>query len=199
MNDSHLTIRTAAPADLDAIIGLHAAARSACYRGFVPDEQLAELAASARWREAHQQRIADPRCTTLCAERDGQLAGFVILGPPHEPAPDPSIVGQLFQIHVSPRYWRQGIGRALHDACVRCWQSASIGTARVEVWANNGRARAFYAAHGWRPDGHRRPGEAGFDYLRLCLAIPPLAIPRPVVPRPAMPPLTVPRPEMPPD
>jgi hypothetical protein len=36
------------------------------------------------------------------------------------------------------------------------------------------RGLAFYAAHGWRPDGHRRPGAAGIDQLRHTLTIPPV-------------------------
>ena len=31
----------------------------------------------------------------------------------------------------------------------------------------------LYARHGWRPDGHRHEGPAGFDFLRLVLAITP--------------------------
>ena len=184
MGASDLRIRAVALADLDAIIGIHAAARSAYYRGFVPDQELADIAASARWRDAHQRRIEDPGSTTLCAERDGRVAGFVMLSPPHVPAPDPSVVGQLLQIHVGPEHWRQGLGSALHAATITVWQSASIVTGRVDVWANNARARGFYAAHGWRPDGQRRPGPAGFDYLRLCLTVPRPAVPRPAVPHP---------------
>jgi hypothetical protein len=46
-----------------------------------------------------------------------------------------------------------------------------VSTARVDVWSRNDRARAFYASHGWRPDGHRREGPAGFDFIRLVLAV----------------------------
>ena len=41
-----LRVRSAALADLDAIIGLHIAARNAQHRGFVPEHELAEIAAS---------------------------------------------------------------------------------------------------------------------------------------------------------
>jgi RimJ/RimL family protein N-acetyltransferase len=173
MDVSSLRIRPAVPADLDAIVSLHSRARAASYGGLVPDDYLTDPAAHQRRREIHQQRMHDPECTVLCAELDHQVAGFALLGPPHEPAPDPSVVGQLRQIHVSPDHWRQGIGSALHKACIRTWQTAAITTGRLEVWASNHRALAFYAAHSWQPDGHRRPGPADADYLRLCLTIPP--------------------------
>jgi len=63
MNVPGLRVRNATPADLDAIIGLHIAARNAYYRGFVPEHELAEVAASARWREGHRHRIADGNVT----------------------------------------------------------------------------------------------------------------------------------------
>ena len=172
MTGTGVRIRAAAPADLDAIARIHTAARSAYYRGAVPDDVLADPEAAARRRRILSQRMHDPRCTVLCAEAAGELAGFAILGPPlDQPAPDPAI-GELRQIHVSPAQWRQGIGSELHNACVQAWRTASVRTGQVDVWADNQRARAFYARHGWRPSGGRRPGPAGTDYLRLRLAIP---------------------------
>jgi len=172
MTGAGLLIRAAVPADLDGIARIHTAARSAYYRGSVPDDVLADPAAAARRRRILGQRMNDPRCTVLSAEAAGELAGFAILGPPlDQPVPDPA-TGELRQIHVSPAYWRQGIGSALHDACVQAWRAAAVSTAQVDVWANNQRARAFYAHHGWRPAAGRRPGPAGFDFVRLRLAIP---------------------------
>jgi ribosomal protein S18 acetylase RimI-like enzyme len=173
MDLSGLHVRPALPADLDAIVGVHTLARNAYYLGHVPSEDLTDPAAYQRRRATHQQRMQDPACIVLCAELDRRVTGFALLGPPHEPAPEPGAVGQLRQIHVHPDCWRQGIGSALHQACVHAWQASSVTTGRVDVWSKNPRARAFYAAHGWQPGGHRRPGPAGFDYLRLCLPIPP--------------------------
>jgi len=148
MGVSPVRIRLAVLADLDGIASVHTQARSAYHRGLIPEEDLADPAAYQRRREIHRQRMQDPACTVLCAELDHELAGFALLGPPHEPAPDPRIVGQLRQIHVHPSRWRQGIGSALHRACIHAWQAASITTGRVDVWARNPRAQAFYAAQG---------------------------------------------------
>jgi GNAT superfamily N-acetyltransferase len=83
------------------------------------------------------------------------------------------VTGELLQIHVRPDRWRRGIGSVLHRASVGVWQAASVTTARVDVWARNDPGRAFYASHGWQPDGQRREGPAGFDFLRLLLPVPP--------------------------
>jgi ribosomal protein S18 acetylase RimI-like enzyme len=173
-----LTVRPATPADIDMIACIHTVARSAYYRGFVPEESLADPVAEERRRGLYALRMADPRYTMLCAEAGPDVAGFVILGPPREPAADPAHTGELLQIHVRPDLWRRGIGSALHRASVGVWQAASVTTARVDVWASNDRGRAFYASHGWQPDGHRREGPAGFDCIRLVLSIQPgLTIP----------------------
>jgi ribosomal protein S18 acetylase RimI-like enzyme len=172
MTGAGLRIRAARTADLDAIARIHTAGRSAYYRGAVPEDVLADPEAAARRRRILSHRMHDSRCTVLCAEAAGQLAGFAVLGPPlDQPSPDPH-AGELRQIHVSPAFWRQGIGSALHHSCVQAWRAASVSTGQVDVWANNQRARAFYAHHGWQPTIGRRPGPAGFDYLRLRLTIP---------------------------
>jgi hypothetical protein len=53
------------------------------------------------------------------------------------------------------------------------WQAVPTTTARVDVWARNDPGRAFYASHGSQPGGHQKEGPAGFDFLRLILAVPP--------------------------
>jgi ribosomal protein S18 acetylase RimI-like enzyme len=93
-------------------------------------------------------RLADPRYTMLCAEEGPDVAGFVILGAPHEPAPDPDVTGELLQIHVRPDRWRRVIGSALHRASVGVGQAVPVTTARVDVWARNDPGRACYASHG---------------------------------------------------
>ena len=82
-----LTVRPATSADIDVIARIHTAARSAYHRGFVPEEKLADRAAEERRRGWYAQRMADPGYTMLCAKAGPDVAGFVILGPPHEPPP----------------------------------------------------------------------------------------------------------------
>ncbi|MFE2228556.1 hypothetical protein [Streptomyces kronopolitis] len=72
----------------------------------------------------------------------------------------PADLDALVELHTRARtaYYR-----------VRFLREAALAAGRVEAWERNERARAFYARHGWRPDGHRRPGPAGACYVRMRL------------------------------
>lgn len=107
--------------------------------------------------------------TVLCAVREGRMVGILAMGPALEADVDAPAAGQLHQIHVSTAHWGQGIGSRLHSAFVRFLRDASLSTGLLEAWERNSRAQAFYARHGWKPDGHRRPGPCDADYVRLRL------------------------------
>ncbi|MGW2572238.1 GNAT family N-acetyltransferase [Streptomyces sp. NPDC001537] len=84
---------------------------------------------------------------------------------------DAAVAGQLYQIHVSPGSWGHGIGSQLHAAFVQKLRDASLTTGVLEAWERNSRAQAFYARHGWKPDGHQRPGPAAANYVRMRLEL----------------------------
>jgi RimJ/RimL family protein N-acetyltransferase len=77
----------------------------------------------------------------------------------------------LFHFHIDPEVWRTGTGTALHEACVAAWQAAKIAVARLEVFAPNARARAFYASQGWEEDGRED------DHVTMRLLVPELGAP----------------------
>jgi ribosomal protein S18 acetylase RimI-like enzyme len=115
----------------------------------------------------------------MCAfQDDSAVVGIVSMGPPLEPAvdlsadEDPQSVGQLYQIHVTPSSWSQGVGTRLHAAFVGYLAETRRRTGLLEAWDRNERAQGFYARHGWRPDGRRRPGFDGSYYLNLRLQMP---------------------------
>ncbi|MFJ2111877.1 GNAT family N-acetyltransferase, partial [Streptomyces sp. NPDC087850] len=128
-------IRTAVPADLDAIAALHAEARATYYRGHLPEDAFNGPAERARTREGWSRALrteGDPYAAVLCAEEPGALTGVAayrrIEG-----------VTTLTQLHVAPARWRHGTGTALLDACVTAWRRAGVEVARLEVFAPNSR------------------------------------------------------------
>ncbi|MCX5608647.1 GNAT family N-acetyltransferase [Streptomyces sp. NBC_00047] len=157
-------IRTARLADLDAITALHTRARATYYRGRVPEETYAGELHVAHAREAWSRAVARPAAEggVLCAEQDGEVTGVAAFR---------TADGEttLTQLHVDPVHWRRGTGAALHAACLDAWRRAGIERVRLEVYAHNLRAQAFYATHGWLPEPHSAPSGS---HLTLWLAVP---------------------------
>jgi ribosomal protein S18 acetylase RimI-like enzyme len=164
-------VRTARLDDVEAIAEIHVRARSALSAGFAPDQVPVDPAERAWYADAYADRVTSHDFALLCAERDGLVVGFALLGRPEGVSAGPGLA-RVRQLHVRPGLWRQGIGARLHGACVEAWQADGVTVARLEVAEGNGRARAFFARHGWRADGGRRQGADGASHLRLSLAVP---------------------------
>jgi ribosomal protein S18 acetylase RimI-like enzyme len=165
-------IRDAGLTDLDAIAALHTRARTAYYTaGGVDPDVLVDPAAAERRTQAWAELIELSDAAVLCAVDGEQVVGLLAMGPPHDEDVQATTHRELFQIHVDPDAWGDGVGGALHDAFVERLRAAGFTGAVLEVWEANTRARAFYARRDWRDDGVRRPGPAGIDYRRLRLEL----------------------------
>jgi ribosomal protein S18 acetylase RimI-like enzyme len=160
MDTPYVTIRPAAIEDLDAICDVHARARATYYEGHRPAEAYSGPEELERQRTGTERAITERERTVLCAVRRDHVVGFAVLGARYEG-------DKLFHFHIDPQVWRTGTGTALHRACVAVWQSAKLATARLEVFAPNARARAFYVSQGWQD--HAREG----DYVTMLLRMPP--------------------------
>jgi ribosomal protein S18 acetylase RimI-like enzyme len=169
MNGS-ISVREATLTDVDHIISVHTQARTAYYgAGGLTPETVVNPTVEQEQRTGWTKSIQSPVKRVLCAAVEGQIVGITAMGPPLLANVDARTVGQLYQIHVVPSRWGNGIGSILHDAFVRYLVDASLPTGLLEVWERNTRAQAFYAKHGWKPDGHFRagPDDSNYVYLRL--------------------------------
>src|SRR5207244_7698798 len=92
---------------------------------------------------------------TWLAERDGRVLGFAHTGPSRDEdaATD---VGEVYAIYVDPVEEGTGLGRALFGHAVAELARQRYQAATLWVLAGNRRARRFYEAAGWRPDGATR-------------------------------------------
>jgi ribosomal protein S18 acetylase RimI-like enzyme len=167
---SGIALRPASLADCAGMAAVHARARSAYYRGLIPDQELAAYSWTLPAR--YQEIMARPGMTVRCAEQDAVVVGLTVAGADRDRAAGQAGITRLYQIQVEPSCWRHGIGSRLMAACVRDWRAAGIDHARLDVWEQNARARAFYARHGWRPDGRSRSGPDDSRYLGLMLRVP---------------------------
>jgi ribosomal protein S18 acetylase RimI-like enzyme len=167
-------IRAATNTDANAIAALHLASYRAAYEGLIPAEVLYSLRAEDRRRRWHVS-LNDPQRHTLIAHDAGgepAMVGFAEVGPSRD---DDAVAGtgELMALHVMRSHWRQGAGRALHDAAVAtlaCW---GFQAATLWVVTRNTRAQAFYEAMGWNYDGTAREHLAWgtrVPEVRYCIA-----------------------------
>lgn len=150
-----VAIRDASIEDAGAIEAVHYASREAVYGGKVeqwPPRGLDRAGRVERWRAW----IADSTIECVVAERDGEIVGFVTLRPSPDEDQDSNRVAEMPTLYVRPDAWRSGVGRALCASGIE--RSVSLGFEELTLWVLeiNTRARAFYEAFGFGPDGGRK-------------------------------------------
>jgi GNAT superfamily N-acetyltransferase len=141
-------IRPATPEDAEAVARVHVETWRAAYAHALSPEGLAGLSVTQR-AELHR------RSPPVVAEVDGEIVGFVSVGP----GTDPDTDGELYAIYVLPDHWGTGLGRALMQAGEERLRDLGHQHAILWVLEDNPRARRFYEAAGWTLDGTRRPIE----------------------------------------
>jgi GNAT superfamily N-acetyltransferase len=149
-----LIIRPATVVDTRAIAEVHVASWRAAYRGIVADGVLDKLDVE---RRAGRWRVWVGTATTFVAEDDGRLTGFVYT------TRDSNEIGALY---VVPDRLREGIGSRLLAAAHEALAAAGHTEATLWVFEANTGARAFYAAHGYTPDG-ATGAQLGLPTVRL--------------------------------
>lgn len=123
----------------------------------MPEEFLANLDVSQReqrWRTILQ---GSPENTLVCeVSRDSgeafRLVGFGSLLPSRDSDAAPA-TGEVAALYVDPDAWRCGCGRALCAALLDRARQHRFDQLTLWVLEPNRRARAFYEACGFAPDG----------------------------------------------
>lgn len=125
------------------------------YRGLVPDAYLASLSVAERTQAWLAWVSASPEVRVWVAEIDERVVGFSIAGPSRDEDADAS-TGELLGIYIEPERFRTGLGRQLFETATRWLKASGFSGATLWVLASNERARTFYEARGWQPDGRTR-------------------------------------------
>lgn len=155
-------IRVARPNDAPGIAEVHVRAWQTAYRGQVPDELLDALSVGVRseaWRGMITESVW-PTKVTLVAEDDERIVGFAHVSPSRDDDAGPT-VGEVTAIYLLPEFWNRGIGRALFERAMETLRLAGFVAATLWVLDTNTRARRFYDAAGWTPDGASKVDERG--------------------------------------
>jgi predicted GNAT family N-acyltransferase len=137
------------------------------YRGLVSDAVLDDpgfpVARERFWAAA----LTDARYRenrTAVAERDGELIGVAMSGPPLDAAA--AWARQLYVLYVVTAAHGTGAGHALLDAVIHPGESAALWVADP-----NPRAQAFYRKHGFVADGTAQV-EDGIREIRMIRSTP---------------------------
>jgi ribosomal protein S18 acetylase RimI-like enzyme len=156
-------IRPARTADAAQIALVHVRSWQSAYRGLVPQEYLDSL--DPVQRLAGWERILaklDPVSDgVLVAGEANRLQGFVAYCPSRDDDTDPTDTGEVTVLYLLPGAWGQGTGRRLMAAAVDGLTAAGYDHAILWVLDSNARARRFYHAAGWSPDGSAKDEDIG--------------------------------------
>jgi GNAT superfamily N-acetyltransferase len=108
---------------------------------------------------------APPRALIVATDDADDVVGFTAVHPE---------VGEMFLLFVHPAHAGHGIGRALLYAAHDVLRAAGNSEAFLFTEKRNARARAVYAAAGYRPDGEVRESDfegAPLRELRLVKSL----------------------------
>jgi GNAT superfamily N-acetyltransferase len=147
-------IRPASVDEAAQIAEVHVRSWQAGYRGLIPQDYLDGLDPVARVDARRRSlREADlPRSGTLVAADDGRVVGFAHLGPARD-EDAATAAGEVWAIYLSPDAWGKGYGRELMSAALGQLTQGGYQQATLWVLDSNVRARRFYEAAGFSPDG----------------------------------------------
>jgi GNAT superfamily N-acetyltransferase len=155
-------VRKASEHDAARVAEIQVKTWQVAYRGLLPDDYLDGLDPVRRalvWKGI----LAEPDGVVFLAQKDSHVVGFCDLLPSRDPAAPPEI-GEIAAIYVEPSAWGSGAGRCLLAAAIE--YAGDHGFVMLTLWvlATNERAKRFYVAAGFEPDGaektEERPGFA---------------------------------------
>lgn len=148
-------IRHATPRDAGAVADVHVRSWAATYPPLLPAPVAEFPTVDTRIEQWREWLAPGSSITALVATREGGVAGFATIGasPDDDLAAD---VGEIAALYVDPAFQGTGVGRALTNTAIV--ELARNGFSSVTLWvlAANARARGFYAAAGFAPDGGER-------------------------------------------
>jgi GNAT superfamily N-acetyltransferase len=146
---SSLTVRPARVEDAAPMARVNVRCWQETYPGLVPDAVLDDPGFSAAREQFWTAALTDERYRenrAAVAERDGELIGIAMSGPPLDAAA--AWARQLYVLYVLAADHGSGVGPVLLEAVLDPDESAALWVADP-----NPRAQAFYRRHGFVADG----------------------------------------------
>lgn len=143
-------VRRALPGDARSIARVHRDSWQTAYAGILRQADLDRLTLprlTAKWRR-------DQRGTAV-AELDGEVVGFVVIGPSRDRDVE-GFAGEILMLYVHPDAWGRGVGQAMMRAAIQALEARGHRWLVLWVLAENTAAQAFYRRMGLQRDGASR-------------------------------------------
>ena len=147
-----VTYRDATAADLPAIDRVFRTSFCETFAHLYRPEDLAAFLGKFT-PEAWAEEYDDPRYRFRLAEVDGNVAGYVKLGPSALPIDTSRRAIELRQIYVLKDHHGSGLARALTEWAIDQVRLAGFEELYLTVYKDNHRARRFYDRHGFEAVG----------------------------------------------
>lgn len=103
--------------------------------------------------ENWKKELNDPAFEVQVAEQEGQLVGYVKLGPPHLPFEPRGEAAELRQLYVVEEVKGQGVADELIRWVIERARDLRADHLYLSVFTENHRARRFYEKYGFEPEG----------------------------------------------
>ena len=103
--------------------------------------------------EAWAEEFYDPRFRFRLAEEDGEVVGFVKIGPSSLPIDTDARAIELRQIYILKDHHGSGIAKALTDWAIDEVRDQGFEELYLTVYTDNHRARRFYDRYGFETVG----------------------------------------------
>jgi ribosomal protein S18 acetylase RimI-like enzyme len=149
-------VRPADPEDAAEIAEVHVRSWQSRYQGLIPQDYLDGLDPAERiatWTRSLAETDWSHGGTLVVRDDDARLVGFAHVRESRDTDADARSVGEVWAIYLAPDAWGKGLGRELMVAALGRLAQAAYDQVTLWVLDTNARARRFYEAAGFQPDG----------------------------------------------
>ena len=150
-----MTVRRAGTDDASRIAEIHVRSWQRVYQGLIPQAYLDGLdpaERAGRWSQALAEADWSGGGTFVVADDEGEILGFANTQASRDEDAG-NYVAEVWAIYLAPDAYGKGYGRELMTATLDYLVQFSYGQVTLWVLDTNTRARGFYEAAGFRPDG----------------------------------------------
>ena len=147
-----MIFRDAAAEDLPAIDRVFRRSFCDTFEHLYRPEDLADFLAKFS-TQAWEDEFSDPRYRFRIAESNGEVVGFVKLGPSELPVESDARAIEYRQIYVLKEHHGSGVAAALTDWAIDEARNQGFEELYLTVYVDNHRARRFYGRYGFEAVG----------------------------------------------